>query len=163
LADATDYPSADELPDLFSVTVDVRPMPAVGEFERLNVPAQLQQALDSRMAAQAEKQMQNAMNDLRDRLLQELERIATQLGRVGNGEKTKLYETLITNCKSLVDLARSMNLSGSQKLIELADKIESKLLSHPIEVYRNDVTRAKAVAQEAQVLITEAQSTDVWY
>jgi hypothetical protein len=163
LADSTDYPTSTELPGLFSVTVDIRPMPAVQDFSRLNVPVALQTALAQRMAKQMETQMQNAMDDLRQRLLDELTRIATQLERVGKGEKTKLYETLVTNCKSLVDLTRTMNLSGSEKLNDLIDKIDNKLLQHPVEVYRNDQARAAATAETAKSLLAEASATDVWY
>jgi hypothetical protein len=163
LANPSDYPPAHDLPALFSVQVDIRPVSAVNDFTRLSVPAALQTALASRMASQMETQMKNAMEDLRERLLEELNRIATQLGKVGAGEKTKLYETLITNTQNLVALARNMNLSGSQKLIELADKIEAKLLSHPIEVYKQDVTRAATAAQEAKALIDEATADGVFY
>jgi hypothetical protein len=163
LASDSDYPLSHELLNLFSVTVDVKPMPAVQDFSRMNVPAALQSALAQRMAQHTEQQMKNAMDDLRGRLLDELSRIATQLSKVGAGEKTKLYETLITNTRSLIELARSMNLSGSQKLSDLADKIEAKLLAHPVEVYRNDKARAAVVAHDAKLILDEASQPDVWY
>jgi hypothetical protein len=163
LADTRDYPTVTELPSMFSVAVDIRPMPAIQDFSRMNVPAQLQTALAQRMAQQMETQMKNAMDDLRERLLKELNRISVQLEKAGNGEKTKLFDTLVTNCQSLVGLARSMNLSGSTKLNDLADKIEARLLNNPVEVYRNDKAKAAAVAQEAKALALEAESTDVWY
>lgn len=163
LADAKDYPDAVELPDMFSVTVDVRPMPAVADFSRLSVPAALQEALAQRMAGQMETQMKNAMDDLRERLLSSLGRISSQLEKAGNGEKTKLYDTLVTNCQSLVGLARTMNLSGSEKLNDLADKIESRLLCTPVDAYRNDVATAAAAAEIAKELMSEAEATDVWY
>lgn len=163
LADPSDYPTASDLPSLFSVTVDIRPLPAIADFSRLNVPAALQTALAQRMAQHAETQMRNAMEDLKERLLEELNRIATQLERVGNGEKTKLYQTLITNTQNLVSLARSMNLTGSQRLMELADKIEARLLTYPVEVYKNDIGKAAAVAKEAKALITEAEDDDLWF
>lgn len=163
LADLDDYPAAHELPGLFSVQVDIRPISAVTDFTRLNVPAQLQSALATRMASQMETQMKNAMDDLRERLLEELQRIATQLGKVGAGEKTKLYETLITNTQNLVGLARNMNITGSQKLVDLADKIEAKLLAHPIAAYRDDIAKAAHVAQEAKALIDEATTDGMFY
>lgn len=163
MANAKDYPLRDELPDLFSVSVELNPIPAVTDFNRLNVPAQLQSALAKRMSQQMEAQMKNAMDNLRERLLEELGRMATQLGKVGRGEKTKLFETLTTNCQSLVGLARSMNLSGSTRLTELADKIEAQLLAHPVEVYKGDVGRAAATAAQAAELLKEAQELDVWY
>lgn len=162
LANEADYPSAGELPSMFSVTVDIKPVPAVGDYSRLNVPAELAQALGDRHIAMAEQQVANAMADLRERLVEELERMNTQLGKHGAGEKTRLYESLITNLQGVVDLARTMNVKGSTRLNDLADKIEAKLLRYPVDVYKNDVTRAAAAATEAQQLASEAMEEAIW-
>lgn len=162
LANLGDYPSATDLPAMFSVTVDIKPVPAVGDFTRLNVPAELAQALGDRHMAMAEQQVQNAMADLRERLVGELERMNTQLGKHGAGEKTRLYDSLVTNLQGVVNLARNMNIAGNTKLTELADKIEAKLLQHPVDVYKNDVTRAASVATEAQQLAVEAAMEELW-
>lgn len=162
LANAGDYPAKGQLPEMFSVTIELKPVPALGDFNRLNVPAVLTAALASRYEIVAKRQVANAMDELRDRFIVELERIHTQLGRHGNGEKTRLYDSLVTNMQGLVQMARNMNLTNNQKLIELADRIEMKLLHNPVEVYRNDPSKAVEVAQDAKALATEAAIEDFW-
>lgn len=162
LADPTQYPSSVDLPKLFSVTVDLAPIPAVADFTRLNVPAALADALGQRHQEQAELQVRVAMDDLRERFASELGRFETQMSKHGAGEKTRLYDTLITNMQGLCELARSMNITGNAKLTELADRIEDKLLRLPIEMYRHDMTRAKAAAAEASELQALAAVDDVW-
>jgi hypothetical protein len=162
LADSNDYPPSSELTSLFSVSVEVRPLPATQDFTRMNVPAPLAQALAKRMADQAETQVKNAMDDLKGRLLDELNRMATQLGKHAAGEKTKLYGSLATNLQGLVGLARSMNLTGSEKLNELADRIETKLLHMPIEGYKNSIGAAQQAADEAKAIIAEVELPDVF-
>jgi hypothetical protein len=162
LADAADYPSSSQLPEMFSMTVDLRPVPSVSDFDRLNVPSHLAQALGDRHMQQAEIQVQNAMNDLRTRLTTELERISTQLGKHARGEKTRLYDSLVTNMQSLVGLARSMNVMANPKLDELTTKIEQQLLAQPVDAYRSSISLAETVSKAAQDLALEAAVDEIW-
>lgn len=162
MATAADYPSAAEVPNLFSVIIGLRPMPTVSDFTRLSVPAPLAEALGQRLADQTRIQVENAMNDLRDRFLEEVTRMSEQLGKAGQGEKTKLYESMLTNTQSLCHLARSMNLTGSNRFNELVDRIEQDLLRYPIETLREDKHVAAAVATAAKQVLTEIGDVD-WF
>lgn len=162
LANAGDYPTATQIPEMFSVRVDMRPIPTVGDFTRLNVPAALAKALGDRHAAVAQVQVSNAMNEMRDRMLEELQRIHKQMEKHGKGEKTRLYDTLITNMQGLVQMARNMNLTNNPMLAELADRIEQKLLTRPVDAYREDRAAAAVVADSARELATEAAMSEVW-
>lgn len=155
MADPMAYPSAAEVPNLFSVIVELRPMPAVGDFARLTVPGPLAAALGQRLADQTKLQVNNAMTDLRDRLAKEIGRIATQLGKVSAGEKTKLYESMLTNTQELCALAKSMNLTGSDRFNEIIEKVERDLLRYPIDTLREDVGTAKVVASQAERVLEE--------
>lgn len=162
LADATDYPDASELPGLFSVTVDFHPIPTVGDFSRVNVPAALAGALAEQHTVKAQTQIDNAMANLRERICDELQRIHTMLGKHARGDKTRLYDSLVTNMQGLVQLARSMNIGDNPKLIELADKIEASLLRVPVEAYKEDPQKAAVASDSARALLTEANLEDVW-
>jgi hypothetical protein len=155
MADPSVYPAASEVPNLFNVTIELRPMPAVSDFARLTVPAPLAQALGDRLANQTRVQVTNAMTDLRDRLAKEVGRIATQLGKVSVGEKTKLYESMLTNTQELCDLADSMNLTGSERFTEVIDKVRRDLLRYPIDTLREDVGTAKVVAVQAEQVLED--------
>lgn len=163
LSDPMDYPTADRLPDLFNIHVDMRPIPTMADFERLNIPVALARGLGQLHQQAANASVRNAMDEMKDRMLTELERINIQMGKHGAGEKTRLYDSLITNMQGLVQMARNMNLTGNPKLAELADRIEMKLLAHPLEVYKNDPTKAVVMAEDARTLATEAATEDVWF
>lgn len=162
LGDPTDYPTAAELPSMFSMGVELRPVPSVSDFSRLNVPSHLAKALGDRHAAQAEVQVQNAMKDLRDRITLELERISSQLGKHARGEKTRLYDSLVTNMQTVVGLARSMNVLNNPKLDDLVTKIESQLLSQPVDAFRSSISLSETVSKAAQDLAVEAALEEVW-
>jgi hypothetical protein len=162
LANPDDYPTATELPGMFSVSVDLKPIPAVADFSRLNVPADLAAALGQRHAAAAATQVANAMADLRERFVEELQRMERQLAKAGAGEKTRLYDSLVTNLQLLVDMARHMNLTGNAKLDDLVNRIESKLLQHKVDDYKDNQVLAKSIAEEAKALAVEAVGEDLW-
>lgn len=162
LANADDYPTSLDLPKKFAVTIALNPIPAIADFTRLNVPSQLATALGNRHAVQAQAQVANAMNEMRDRIIVELERINVQMSKHANGEKTRLYESLVTNMQGLVQMARNMNLTNNPRLTELAERIEQKLLAHPVSVYKDDPNKAAVMASDARDLATEAAIAEVW-
>jgi hypothetical protein len=162
LALGSDYPSANQITGLFSVSVDLKPIPAISDFSRLNVPAELAAALQARYANSASVQVSNAMDDLRTRFVDELARIDTQMSKVAAGEKTRLYDTLITNMQTLVDMAKHMNLTGNPRLDELIAKIEAKIVCRPIGIYKGNQALATVLASDAKTLATEAAMDEVW-
>lgn len=162
MADPSVYPAASEVPNLFNIVIGLRPMPAVSDFTRMSVPAPLAQALGQRLADQTKQQVANAMIDLRDRLAREVGRMATQLGKVAVGEKTKLYESMLTNTQELCTLAKSMNLTGSERFNEIIDKVESSLLQYPIETLRDDLSAAKLTAMNAEQVLQDINGVE-WF
>lgn len=162
LGDLSKYPTAADIPNKFSVAVDVRPVPSMHDFKRVGIPAELAEALAARQAEQDQVLAQNALDDLKGRILEELQRMAKQLAKAGRGEKTRLYDSLVTNMQGLVALARSMNMRNSPELAALADRIERELLAHPVEVYRNSTDAAAEVAQAASKLAVDAAIEEIW-
>ena len=162
LGNPSDYPTVDEIESRFGVTVDLAPLPKISDFSRVNVPAALAKGLGELYASQEKARVDNALADIKGRLLGELQRMASMLGKHGAGEKTRLYDSLVTNLQDLVSLVRSMNVYQNPELDKLADKIEGMLLQHPVEVYRNHPLQAAQVAKAAQGLAVEAALDAVW-
>lgn len=162
MANDADYPDVGTVAERFAVSVDLRPVPTIQDFARVNVPSALAEALGQRHMQLAETQAANAMSDLKQRLLEQLQRMAIQLNKAGDGTKTRLYDSLVTNLQDLVSLARTMNVHNNQELSALADKIEVQLLQHPVDVYRVHPQKAALVAKAAQTLAIEAALKEIW-
>lgn len=162
LADAADYPASTEVAALFAVSVDLKPIPAISDFSRLNIPAELSDALSARHEQAAATQVANAMNDMRDRFITELDRIEKQMTKVATGEKTRLYDTLITNMQVLVDMAGHMNLTNNPKLDELVERIKMRIVMRPVAAYKDNVALAATLAADAKTLALEAAQEEIW-
>lgn len=162
LADPGDYPASSEVAALFAVSVDLKPIPAISDFTRLNIPAELSEALSARHEQAAQIQVANAMNDMRDRFIDELTRIEKQMTKVAAGEKTRLYDTLITNMQVLVDMAGHMNLTNNPKLDELVERIKARVVMRPVAAYKDNVALAAELAADAKNLALEAMQEEIW-
>lgn len=163
MAKASDaYPTAAELPDKFAVSFDLRPVPAMSDFTRVSIPSELSEALGQRVAEQNIVQAGVALDDLKTRMLEELQRMAKQLKKTASGEKTRLYDSLVTNMQDLVGLARTMNMHNNPGLAKLADDIEKQLLHSPVDVYRENSGKAEEVADAAAALAIDAALEEIW-
>ncbi len=157
-----DYPTPEQIPDRFSVMVDLRPVPSMADFSRVSVPPELAAALGQRHAEVAEQQVTVALDDLKRRLLERLQVMSAQLNKAGKGEKTRLYDSLVTNLQEVVELARTMNVRNNPELTALADKIEQQLLQRPVDAYRVSTHEAAEVGALAAQLAVDAALEDIW-
>lgn len=162
LAKPDDYPDSASVIGLFGITVNLLPVPSQADFSRVNVPSALATALGERHAAAAQVHVEVAMGELKGRLLKCIQTMATQLGKAASGEKTRLYDSLISNLQSMTGLMRTMNMTGSPEIAALADRIDNELLHQPVEVYRNDKTKATVVAAAANDIALAAAVEDIW-
>lgn len=162
LADAGDYPTQAQLPSMFAVRVDLKPIPAMSDFSRLNVPAELATALAEQHEQVAQVQVQNAMGDLRERIIAELERIHKQMAKVVAGDKTRLHDSLISNMQVLVEMAKHMNIVRNPKMDELIMRIEASVIQHPVEVYKDNKVAAAKLSADVQSIAVDAALAEVW-
>lgn len=162
-ANPADYPTMQEIDDQFAVDLDISPVAAINDFSRLPIPADVAEKLGHRMAEKQEKAIHNAMNDLFGRVLESVQRMATQLGKHADEGNARLYKTMVQSTRDTVGLLRSANITNDSKLTELADRIERDLCPHDVEVYKENLTLSKTVAQQATLIAKEVEDIVEWY
>lgn len=157
LADINDYPDAAEIAGMFAVDIDINPVPSPTDFSRLSIPAPLADSLGNIIAKKQDTAMRNALADLNERIVSELKRMATQLGKFGKGEKTRLYASLVDNMTGLTDLLRHSNFASDAKLDELADRLE-KCTRHDIKTIKANPTVATEIAAQAVAITSDIEA-----
>ena len=163
LYNATEYPSKAQVATLFGAEMNLNPLPEATDFDRLtNIPAELADGLKDLYERNAEAQMENALSDVQKRLLEELERMDTQLSKVAKGEKTRLFKSMVTNLKHLTGMARSMNFTDNEEINAIADAIEKSLLTHEVDAYKDNASLARAAADAARRIHGIASDEGVW-
>ena len=157
------YPTKDQIKQLFGAEMTVQPLPATTDFERLShLPAKLVAGLQDLYDRSLETQMANALGDVQKRLLDELERMDTQLSKVARGEKTRLFKSMVGNLKHLVNLTRNMNFTGNAEIAAIADGIEEHLCAYEVDMFRDNASLAKDTAETARKIRDWVGEDRVW-
>jgi len=163
LYDPSQYPHRTQVASLFGAEMTLTPLPETTDFDRLtNIPADLATGLKDLYERNMAAQMENALSDVQRRLLQELERMDTQLSKVVAGEKTRLFKSMVGNLKHLTEMARSMNFVNNPAIEAIADKIESHLLQHEVDAYKDNASLAGAAVSSARAIAQDVRDNDVW-
>lgn len=142
LADRSLYPSEAEIDELFSVSIDMIPVPAVSGFGGMNIPSELALALGKRMEKQQSKIVENATAALQERVLDAVTNLSNQLHKSADGESTRLFESLSGNLKPLVDLIDAASLSKDKRLTGIKDSLS--------ELSKVDIKKLKKASPEAK-------------
>ena len=163
LYDPAQYPTKQQVASLFGAEMTLTPLPETTDFDRLtNIPAELANGLKDLYERNMEAQMDNALSDVQKRLLQELERIDTQLSKVAAGEKTRLFKSMVGNLRHLTDMARSMNFVNNPAIDAIADKIETHLLQHEVDAYKDNAALAGSAVQSARSIAQDVRDESNW-
>ena len=160
LYDVSHYPTKDQVRGMFGAELDVRPLPAVSDFDRLSIPSKLAGGLKDLYERNANSQAETAISDVQERLIAELDRMSTQLSKVAKGEKTRLYKSLKTNMERLVSMARGISPLDNGRLAEIANHIEARLLQNEVADYKDNASLSGAVATAAEELKTRLTSDE---
>lgn len=138
------YPSAEEVRGRFVMDVTFMPMP---DHSRL---------LDSvreEMASVYQNRINAAGADLRSRLREKLEHLANRCAEVGN-EKTRFYESNVTNVLELCDLLPKMLLGDDPELLAAIDEARKMLDGIDADVIKSSTTVATSVRNQANSILT---------
>lgn len=157
------YPTKQQISQLFGAEMSLQPLPASTDFNRLtNLPAKLVAGLQDLYDRSVEAQMENALGDVQRRLIEELERMDTQLSKVARGEKTRLFKSMVGNLKHLVNLTRNMNFTGNAEIAAIADGIEQHLCAYEVDAYKDNVSLAKDTAAAARKIRKWVGENEMW-
>lgn len=156
-----EYPTGSQVQELFGAHLSLRPMPAVNDFDRLAIPGKLADGLKDLYQRHTEVQIENAMADLQQRVVSELNRFIVQMNKVANEEGTRLYESLHSNLLHLSRMCKNLNLRGEQALHTLSLDINS-LVSGEVSAYKGNVSLARAARNEAQRLLDLAKHPETF-
>lgn len=157
LAEATDYPSAEDAKARFLFDIEVSPLPSGEDFrvdladeERGEIIADLEKRIEDRVTA--------GRIELLDRVRACLERMAERLAAYQVDPETgkvqgKFTDSLVSNLVDLCDLLPGLNVTDDSAITSLHKEIVSKLTQHPAQALRDSEPTRKSVADEAKRIL----------
>ena len=144
----TDYPSQEEVDNLFSCSVDFRPMPEASDF-RVDLADDEVNKIRGEIEGQVKGALTDAMADLWRRLREAVDHMAKKLGEPG----AIFRDSLVGNVRELVDLIPRLNLTGDASLDAVTADVKAKLAALDPDVLRSsEVDRALAADTAAAIV-----------
>jgi hypothetical protein len=139
-----DYPTANEIVTKFSFRVNYMPVPTSGDI-RVDVGNQAQKELNDRLQALTQERIDNAMNDIKTRLLDHLKRMSDRLTTdyvAGEAKQRRFHDTLVDGALELCDMAKALNVTNDVGLEQARKELEQLLTGvTPDELRKNEAIR----------------------
>jgi len=145
LFDESDYPSSDRVRQKFDVTVDVMPLPAAEDF-RVDLASEEVERIQRDIEQRTSATLQRSMEAVYDRVEKVLDAFVDRLEE----EDTIFRNSLVENARELVGLLPKFNLTGDQKLNDLAVRMDQQLCKYTPDQLRNSVSARKEAFESAK-------------
>jgi len=129
LFDVTDYPDTDEVRSKFGYRLVFSPVPDAGDF-RLDLPAQELDAMRAQYESHANERVEAAMREQWGKLHEMVSRMSERLGLE---EKTRWYDTFITNAQEMCAMLTHLNVTRDPTLEEARRGLERAIAGVDIE------------------------------
>lgn len=154
LYDAADFPTQQDCMKRFICEVTVVPLPEAAQWQRISVISpDLAHTMETTTNAKIESAIAAAQAQTWEDVMKPIQHIVDTLGKEGG--KVKIYDSLIGNVLSIVDLVPSMNLSNDPKLAELAATAKESLSAiKPDDLRSSAEARANALATAKSIVTT---------
>lgn len=158
---AEDYPDAGQISDKFGMSLQIRPVPASGNFIA-ECGALEQERIKQEIEASVSAKFTEAMKDPYRRIQ---ENVSHMLGKLqsfsvdAEGKQTvKLYDSMVENIAGLADIIPSLNISGDGVLNDFADRIKLELCQLDRDTLKNSDQARLVVAGRAERILEDIQA-----
>jgi len=160
LNDSNDYPSPAEVRKLFAMDISYLPVPVVADFSRVMLPQEVAVELATKLAEQTTAKTDSIRNDSMGELRKQLARMATQLGKLVEGENTRLFDTLVSSMRDCADSLDETNFLSDPEVTEIAQRIRDNVVPQyrSKEDWRDSLPLARSTLAEVESIAAAVQS-----
>jgi hypothetical protein len=145
----TDYPTPDELEQLFSLEFEFAPIPDGMDFKGL--PAQQARKLAEKLTQARNKCLEGAMRDVWQRMHTVVAKMVERL----SDPKHTFHDTLVTNVRETVDLLGHMNATNDANIEAIRQRIQGDLCRFDPTVLRDDVGKRELTGTLAKSILED--------
>jgi hypothetical protein len=149
------FSSPQELLEKFSFATKVQPMPDADDF-RVSLGDEDRERIKRQIADSIQASLRVATRELWQRLYKVVSHMSERMieyNTAPEGEKPKLYDSMITNIVEIVDVLPKLNIAGDTELDRMGADVRSSLIVNPKTLRSSQLVRsetAKAAVEIAQ-------------
>jgi hypothetical protein len=158
LFNPADYPPADRIADLFTMRVDVDPMPTAEDFRVAlseDENARIREGIQGRL----DEAVQGAINDVWHRVHDVVAHMVERLRGYnvdGEGKATGVFrDSLVNNIRTLSELLPKLNITQSNALEDMRQRLADELCSVDAAVLREDAVIRSTIAENAEKILAD--------
>ena len=146
LYDESEYPSQHQLEERYAFDYEVETVPTAGDF-RVAVSGIEQARITQQMERRMAEKIKATQTDLAARIRDAVGHMAERLRAYTGTREGAFRDTLVPNVESVIDLVRSLNITGDPELTALADQMRRDLTAHTSADLRDDKQARETVAE----------------
>lgn len=156
---ATEYPKAEELKDIYALTVQVYPVPTANDF-RVQLMDDSVEAIKAQIDANARRCFEEAMLEIYGRLWDQTSHMVKILN--SPDPKRSIKDVLVENVRAAVEAIPRVNLTDDQNLIQKGNQIMAELCAITgAQLRTNDTLRASVAAKAAEITADLAKALGI--
>jgi hypothetical protein len=152
-----DYPQPDDISHRFRFNANYMPVPASGDF-RVDIGNDAQVELKTKLSALADQRVENAMNDIKTRLMEHLKRMSDRLTIDyvgGEAVPRKVHETVLDGAHDLCDLVGGLNIINDPQLEDARKALKKAINGIDIKDLRKDVGARTEVKTQVDDILSK--------
>lgn len=126
LFNVDDYPDVSEIRYKFQMQYNIYPLPESGDF-RVDIGNEGLEQLRSEFEQAQERRIADAMQDIRDRVKDTVQRLSNQLRIEPDGTKGRVHESTIEACLDLCNSLGDLNLTRDPEIEEIRKALRNTM------------------------------------
>jgi hypothetical protein len=156
--DGSEYPPSEAILNKFYFDVEIKPTPEQGDF-RAQLADSTVKAITKDIERRTNARIEAAVADIYQRVYDSVGKMAKKLAEYDPTTKEGAFkDSLVYNINNLADLIPSLNITGDQKLDDLAKRLKRDLVEHSPEILRVDTKARSETQRKAEALAKRAKA-----
>jgi len=136
-----DYPSVDDVARRFNFSVSYLPVPEAGDF-RVDIGQEAVEELRKQYDEAYARRWDNAVNDIKQRLLGGLHHLSDRLSPNEDGERKRFRNNILEEFADTISTVRALNITKDEAIYALIDQSEKVIANITVDdVKESDTVR----------------------
>lgn len=150
LAEQIGFPSRDEMEEKFRLDLQTMPLAASKDLRLQHVSPEQAARIAENVEAHLRAKLSGAQSEIVSRLSGLVEAVVNNLDK----DKPRIYDSLVGNLKSAVDVLPSLNISGDWEISRMIRRVKNELATFEVsDLRRDEAAREDAVKAASSILL----------
>lgn len=159
--DPSDYPDPADIRSRFNLGVNVTPCPDAEDF-RISIAQEHYDDMKAELEQRLTQAVDDSMSDTVNRILETVGHMAERLRAYEPGGKSKKPEgqfrdSLVENVRDLARLLPAFNMTGNNRIADIANRIETQLCAKDAKRLRESEADRNEVATAAETILADVK------